>query len=98
MSDNNMVTALTQIARMECMAQVHAESGDLVKRNTKRLLDKGVTGPEGLAMSHTEAAEEEAVMRVTTLAGQVGCPIQVGIKTIFCADDLKTKLNDSGRH
>jgi len=77
MSDNNMVTALTQIARMECMAQVHAESGDLVKRNTKRLLDKGVTGPEGLAMSHTEAAEEEAVMRVTTLAGQVGCPIQV---------------------
>ena len=79
MSDSNMVTALTQIARMECMAQVHAESGDLVKRNTKRLLDKGVTGPEGLAMSHTEASEEEAVMRVTTLAGQVGCPIQVGI-------------------
>jgi len=77
MNDADMVAAMTQIGRLGGLAQVHAQSGDIVKRNAKRVLDKGITGPEGLAMAHTEAAEEEAVMRATTLASQVGCPIQV---------------------
>lgn len=92
MKDADMVNAMTQIARMGCLAQVHAESGDIVERNTKRLLDKGITGPEGLAMAHTEAAEEEAVMRATTLANQAECPLQVNhCMSAGAADLIKYK-------
>ena len=51
--------------------QVHAESGDIIDRNSQHLLAMGVTGPEGFYLAHSEAAEEEATMRATALASQV---------------------------
>jgi len=76
-SDQDLVNALEKVAELNCVAQVHAETGDIVERNVKRILAKGISGPEGLAMAHSEAAEEEAVMRVTTLANQVNCPVLI---------------------
>ena len=36
-----------------CVAQVHAENAELVKRNEKKLLNQGITGPEGKYMHST---------------------------------------------
>ena len=58
-----------------CLAQVHAESSEFVKRNIKKILDQGLKGPEGYPLAHSEEAEEEATLRACTLANQMNCPL-----------------------
>ena len=77
MDDASLTKAFVKCNQIGCLAQVHAECGALVDRNVKRMLDRGITGPEGYASAHSEAAEEEAVMRATTLANQVNCPLYI---------------------
>ena len=56
------------------------------------MLQNGVFGPEGFAMAHSVEAEEEAVMRATTLANQVNCPLLVkSITSSSAADIVKNK-------
>jgi dihydroorotase-like cyclic amidohydrolase len=56
------------------------------------MLANGVTGPEGYAMAHTAEAEEEAVMRASTLANQVNCPLYLSsITSDSSADIVKVK-------
>ena len=47
-----------------------------------------------LAMAHSIEAEEEAVMRASTLANQVNCPLLLkGITSDTAADIVKVKKN-----
>ena len=92
MSDTDLMSAFAECAKLGCLAQVHAESGDIVERNSKQLLEMGVTGPEGFFMAHSEAAEEEATMRATALASQVNCPLYItSMSSAAAAEILRAK-------
>lgn len=94
LSDQDLHSGLESCAEFGCLAQVHAESGEIIERNTKRMKENGVTGPEGFAMAHSIEAEEEAVMRASTVANQVNCPILFkGITSDTAADIVKVKKN-----
>jgi dihydropyrimidinase len=70
-SDGDMIEMLECVRAVGGLAQVHAESGDIIEMAERSMIQRGITGPEGFAQSHTEASDEEATMRATTLANQV---------------------------
>lgn len=90
--DPELMDAFAYIKQIGGVAQVHAESGELVDREAKNLLSQGITGPEGFAMAHSEMAEEEATMRATTLANHSVCPVYVSpVMSASAAEVIKKK-------
>ena len=47
LNDQDLHRGLEYCAEVGCLAQVHAESGEIIERNTKRMQENGITGPEG---------------------------------------------------
>ncbi|KAM7362740.1 dihydropyrimidinase-like isoform 2-T4 [Cochliomyia hominivorax] len=77
LQDGDILDAFEHIRSLKAIAQVHAENGDIIAKNVGRLLEAGVTGPEGHELSRMEEVESEAVHRVCILAHQVDCPLYV---------------------
>ena len=57
MNEPEMIEALDTVAEIGGVAFVHAENGDIIEDCEKRMLEAGITGPEGHAMAHLEEAE-----------------------------------------
>lgn len=47
LDDSELYEVFERCKELGAVAQVHAENGDIIVKNTAKLLAKGVTGPEG---------------------------------------------------
>ena len=75
---------------------VHAENGDIIAENEKRLTARGVTGPEGHLLARPEEVEEEAVQRACAMAGQINVPLIVDGPTSCLAANVIGKERSKG--
>ncbi|KAJ8766790.1 hypothetical protein K2173_008344 [Erythroxylum novogranatense] len=76
-SDELLLEGLKQCKSLGAIAMVHAENGDAVFEGQKRIIELGITGPEGHALSRPPALEAEATGRAIRLAGFVNTPLYV---------------------
>lgn len=77
LTDEELFLSFSQCKKLGALAQVHAENGDLVHEGQKKMLEMGVTGPEGHTMSRPEDVEGEATNRAIVIANRVNTPIYI---------------------
>ncbi len=75
--DEQMFASFTRCAELGAMPLVHAENGEIVAALQKHYMAKGITGPEGHALSRPPDVEGEAANRAIMLADQAGAPLYI---------------------
>ncbi len=76
-NDEEMFASFRRCAELGATPLVHAENGDVVLALQKHYMAKGVTGPEGHALSRPPEVEGEAANRAIMLADQAGVPLYI---------------------
>ncbi|KAK9124859.1 hypothetical protein Scep_013705 [Stephania cephalantha] len=96
-SDELFLQGLKKCKSLGALAMVHAENGDAVAEGQKRMMELGITGPEGHALSRPPELEGEATGRAIHLAGFVNTPLYVvHVMSIDALDEI-AKAKRSGQ-
>ncbi|XP_059429554.1 dihydropyrimidinase [Corylus avellana] len=76
-NDELLLEGFKKCKSLGALAMVHAENGDAVYEGQKRMIELGITGPGGHALSRPALLEGEATSRAIRLAGFVNTPLYV---------------------
>ncbi|KAL6506151.1 dihydropyrimidinase [Orobanche gracilis] len=88
-SDDLLLEGFKKCKLLGALAMVHAENGDAVFEGQKRMVELGITGPEGHALSRPPVLEAEATGRAIRLAGFVNTPLYVvHVMSIDAMDEI----------
>lgn len=75
--DEDLLNVFDKCRELGALPVVHAENGDVIDYNVRKLKALGVSEPYGHLESRPEEVEAEATNRVIMLANQVNCPVYI---------------------
>jgi dihydroorotase-like cyclic amidohydrolase len=61
MNDEDIYQCMAHMKNIGAISMVHAENGEMVVAGQKKMLEMGITGPEGHLYSRPDYVEAEAV-------------------------------------
>ncbi|XP_006595545.1 dihydropyrimidinase-like isoform X1 [Glycine max] len=76
-NDELLLEGFKKCKSLGAVAMVHAENGDAVYEGQRKMIELGITGPEGHALSRPAVLEGEATARAIRLADFVNTPLYV---------------------
>src|SRR3954451_5749687 len=94
--DEILFKSFTRCRDLGALPMVHAENGDAVFLLQQQLLNRGITGPEGHALSRPSHVEGEAANRAIMIAQTVGGPLYVAPASCKEAHDAVKRARDQG--
>ncbi len=94
--DEILFKSFSRCRDLGALPLVHAENGDAVYLLQQQLLNQGITGPEGHALSRPPHVEAEAANRAIMIAQTVGVPLYVVHTSCREAHEAIKRARESG--
>ncbi len=95
--DEILVNSFSRALELGAIPTVHAENGELVFQLQRKLLDMGITGPEGHPQSRPPEVEGEAANRAIRIAQVLNVPVYIVHVSCKEALDAITRARSEGQ-